>query len=110
MTTLDDFLATIPPHLHNRAAATGCAEAGFGAGPGCSAGRVRALDPPAVQRGQMGRLRASPARPIGRTSCQAGEGCPIGAPPWAGSVTAEACAGPPSLTRNRPKHQRRPEA
>jgi len=47
MTTLDDFTATVPAELRDRASATGCVEAGFGAGPGCMAGKVEAFDPPA---------------------------------------------------------------
>ena len=48
MKTLDDFLATLPSNLRDRAAATGCTEAGFGAGPGCMAGKVETFDPPAA--------------------------------------------------------------
>lgn len=47
MKTLDDFTATVPSDLRDQAAAAGCVEAGFGAGPGCIAGKVEAFDPPA---------------------------------------------------------------
>ena len=47
MKTLDDFLATLPSDLRDPAVAAGCVEVGFGAGPGCMAGKVEAFDPPA---------------------------------------------------------------
>ncbi len=48
MKTLDDFLATLPSDLRDQAVAARCVEAGFGAGPGCMAGKVEAFDPPAT--------------------------------------------------------------
>lgn len=48
MKSLSDFLATIPTALQERAAAMRCAEAGFGAGPGCVAGAVERFPTPAA--------------------------------------------------------------
>jgi hypothetical protein len=42
-----DILGTIPAEWHERAAAAGCLEAGFGAGPACVAGKIHKFDPPA---------------------------------------------------------------